>query len=605
MYFDGLEELPNSHPFAIIDNTGRIVYCNKNFSKNLDIQPGDSVKKINSDPEILQFLNGFINSNYSNITFDLVLNFGSYSPQVYQAAFEKILVWGNFLFSLSLTSLEERKLIEDRLNNLHNALEYGSVAVIITDEKGIINYSSKSFEIILKKSIENIFKHNLCEILAGFLTEKETAYLKFAIEHQKEWIKLISDISDNGELWFKELRLNPIKRSDIQSVSYILTANDITNYVLKNRLIRRSEERQKSIINNISDLLLIIKKIGEQIVFENANDNFYHVFNINKDKAFEHSLIEFIPIDLYDEIIDSLKKHESGKQFYTEFRYSLGRSNKEYVCKITATEDPYEKTTLFILSMSDITEQLLHEEKLKQAFHKEYQVNKLKTAFLANMSHEIRTPLNAIVGYSDLLEDEINDRKDESLQEIVNYLKEGVKRLLDLVDNIVEVSILESGETNLDLVKLNINQYLKNIFPNYEQKQSRTQVNIYLSDDHNEPLILADESKLKKVLDMIVDNAFKYNNRNGKIFVRIKSSEDLVRIEIEDTGIGIDPGKIEKILQPFMQETDEGYTRTYEGAGLGLTIAYRLTKLMGGRLDMQSKLEKGTLVYLTFQRAYR
>lgn len=604
--FRQLNELPSTKPLALVNLDGEVVYSNKSFNMAFGIEKGNRISKINSEPPLPHLLQGFYKSNYSSFHFDIFL-FGD-SPEQhrsYNVSIDRVFIENKELLFLVFTSTEEKKHIEEKINNLLNALEYGKVAVIITNEEGIIDYSSQSFEEVLGLGIERIYKFSLLQVLEPFLDEQEVAYLKYAISNKKEWIKLISGTGKSGEQWFKEIRLNPVTKNDAHSFNFILTANDITNYIMKNRISRRSEERQKSVINNISDLLLIAKKTDEQLIYENSNDNFHNVFSI--DSAFEKDvpLADLIPEELFIAINSAVENIFKVQEKYYQFKFSDQKNKREYICKLTCADDPYEKTTLFIVTLEDITEQLLQEIRLRDAYQKETQLNRLKTAFMANMSHEIRTPLNAIVGYSDLLEDEVNEVGDEGLKEITHYLKDGVKRLLNLVDNIVEVSILESGQADLDLVKLNINSFIQTLLPNYDRMCQSLNLTTHTNFDPEQPLIELDESKMKKILDMLIDNACKYNKRNGHVRIQTKSTDELVRIEIEDTGIGIDENKINQLLQPFMQEEEEGHKRNYEGAGLGLTIAYKLTQAMKGKLSIRSKPEKGTIIYLTFQRAYR
>lgn len=600
-----LEDLASTKPFAIVNLAGGIIYANQMLEKIFDLKKGDSIKSFNSEPNLYGFVCEFMESRYSNIYFDMIYINKDNEAEFYSIELDKFFIAETILIIIKFSSLEEKKLLEGRINNLHNALEYGNVAVIIMDNKGYINYSSYAFEGILKKNIEQLYKVHIADILQPYCNERELQFLEHAIHAKKDWIKLLSDLDENGILWYKELRLNPIKRSEGTNNNFVMVANDITSHIQNNRIIKRYAEKQKSIINNISDLLLILKKENNRLLFENANDNFYKVFEIDSQTANSRNLIEFIPVELYDNLSKAVLETTNSADEYKQFKYLHRISGREYFCKTTVTEDKYDKTKLFIISLSDVTEQLKHEEKLREAYQKEMQLNKLKSAFLANMSHEIRTPLNAVVGYSDLLEDEINEKKDNDLKDIVNYLKDGVKRLLDLVDNIMEVSILESGVLEVDLVKINVNSFIKNLLPDFQKRKNEKNIKLYFESDEKDSLILIDEAKLKKIFDMLIDNAYKYNKINGEIHIRITSNNDLVFFEIEDSGVGINEKKIENILRPFEQEEDDGYRRSYEGAGLGLTIAYRLTKLLNGRLDITSQIDKWTILKLTFQKTFR
>ncbi|MBI9073200.1 MAG: PAS domain S-box protein [Melioribacteraceae bacterium] len=598
--FKSLEELPNTKPLALVDIEGNIKFSNKSFENALKLTDGDNFSKLKSDPDLTSLVSELSHSKYSSFHTEFIVY--DSDNKVYHEHYldiERVLINLKEFFVVIFTSSKVFDRIENRLNNLHDALEYGNVPVIITDNEGIINYISKSFEEITGLNIENLYQNPITEAMKNFFSEDDIFVLEEAIKENKGFVKLISDLSENGEIWFKEVKLNPVQKSEDEEVSFILTAHDITSHILKNRIFRKSEQRQRSIINNISDLLLIIREEDNNYILENANDNFYNDFDIPKETAIENLINEFLPEELYDLFAESIQKF-SENESCIRFSFSDRSLKREFLCKLTKTSDPYNNNKLYILSLADITEQLLSEEKLKKAFEKETQLNKLKTAFLANMSHEIRTPLNAIVGYSDLLEDEIEDGEKESLQELAGFLKDGVKRLLKLVDNIVEVSILESGEQTFDLEKFNINYLVHNFYEASYSIVSRNNLQYLIELEEKPSYINIDELKFRKIMDMLVDNSVKYNKSGGKVILRTETVGDFVSIEIHDTGIGIEDHKIKEILEPFAQQEEEGYRRNYEGAGLGLTIAFKLTEQLNGMLNIKSKANEWTSIYLTF-----
>lgn len=216
------------------------------------------------------------------------------------------------------------------------------------------------------------------------------------------------------------------------------------------------------------------------------------------------------------------------------------------------------------------------------------------------MSHEIRTPLNAIIGYSELLEDDVQLKEYDSIAENTFFLKDGVKRLLKLVENIIEASIIESGELELEIEKTDINLIAKEIFENQKTKYENKKI-VFDSDFLNTELYCKiDKEKLAKILLMIIENAVKYNRENGIVLVQTCRKDSGAFIKISDTGIGIEQDKLSAILEPFTQDEDEGYKRRYEGAGLGLTIAYKLTLAMNGKFNITSQPNEGTAVILEF-----
>jgi len=594
---DNLKYFPEGKPVILTDLSGKTVYRNDKFADLF----GDSIDEIISDPGLKFLLKNLIENRYKNFNFEInAAKRGSPQMLPYKIDLEIVDIEEKSYFLILFTSYREREEIAARINNLNNALEYGDVPVMIVNEEKRITYASRAFEKILGKGLEKIYNAFLADILIEFLDEREEEKLETALREESVWQKTISDLSDSGELWYKELKLNPIKRGEFEETNFILTAHDITHHIVKNRLIKKSEQRQKLIIENISDPLLIIRREDEKLIFDDANDNFFVDFSLNKKNTKGEPLSEIIPSVLYSKVRMAIDRVKDYPEQQMQFRYSSSRNLREYLCKLSFAETLYEKTEMFIVSLMDITEQLKTEKMLRLAYEKETRLNKLKSAFLANMSHEIRTPLNAVVGYSDLLEDEIESQNFEDLDYLVKAMKDGVDRLLLLIDNIVEVSMLESGEYKLEFEKININELLKteadSLVPKLAQKSIALDLDLKEEISH----VYLDPNKLQKVLIEILDNAIKYNRENGIILIRSYENEYGVILEVTDTGIGIETDRIRDIVEPFSRVEEEGYRRRFEGAGLGFTIAYKITNLMNGKIEIDSMLNEGTTVRLIF-----
>ncbi len=597
--FKSLIETPETKPLALVAEGGRIQYCNRSFSNLFNLFEGESINKIQSEPSLSIFVNSLTVSKYSSFHFEIfLLQNLSTIPNNYYIDIDRVLVNDSQLMVFIFTSGSERRRIEDRINNLHNALEYGDVAVVITDDKGIVNYSSRSFDSLLNSSIEYIYNGFLPDILQTILSEKEVDDVKTAIKNKSEWISLITTVID-GKKYYKELKLNPVVKNYVDSVNFILTVNDITEYIEKNQIILQSAERQKLIINNISDPIVIIKRENNVYKFESANEAFFNDFIVtkealssNEDKYSEHPVYKFV--------IESIRELDNTKLLVNSKNFSDTNTSKKYISKVSYFEEEETGLRLYVTNFTDLTEQIKAEEQLRIAYEKEMQLNKLKSAFLANMSHEFRTPLNAIAGYSDLLEDDIKNKEYDYLSEYTTYLKEGVQRLVKLVDNILEISFLESGIDDLEKEPCSVNYLLRSIFNLHLPRIQENELVSELDLDNCEPYILSDENKIIKILDNLVDNSIKYNTKNGKVILKSSIEDETVLFHICDTGIGISASKLEKILKPFEQEDDLAHTRNYEGAGLGLTIAHRLTLKLGGEFIIKSTQDEGTNIQLRF-----
>jgi len=245
----------------------------------------------------------------------------------------------------------------------------------------------------------------------------------------------------------------------------------------------------------------------------------------------------------------------------------------------------------------NITEEKRVYELLKQEKEKVEELSNLKSNFLLNISHEIRTPLNTILGFSELLLSELEVYNNKELLDFVHSIKRGGLRLLNLMDNIIEISLIESSRSELQLEKVNILFLVEPILRSFDN--IAREKNIFVKTDFQTDFyITTDTRRLELVLRNIIDNAFKFTEKGGvtvttKIY--ITDGKKMGVVEILDTGIGISEKFMSKLFQPFAQEST-GLSREYEGIGLGLSLSKKLIELLNGRIEIESKLEKGTLV---------
>ena len=594
---DDIYQLPESNPLIIINNLCSIVYSNEPFKKifgNIDTQ---KFFDLNTEPDLRYLVTAFIESNYNNLQFDLFFQNETMDSNSFNVEAERINIYEIEYFVLIFKTVGEKAKLEEKINNLHNALEYGKIPVIITDEQGIVTYATTPFEKILKAGIEIFFKNSIIDALTFYLTNEDKRTLTESIRCKNEWTKTISCVDESTNISYYELKLNPVFQGEHDVVNFILTAHDITSYISKNLYIKKSERRLKSIINNISDLLFIIREKEGQHQFENANDNFCKTFSINKALSIKKNIDIVLCKELFDQIEDAIGKYNSSTESYIEFNYNR-IDGRAYGVKITSIEDQLEGEIIYIVSMKDITDQVLYQQQLKVAYEKEINLNKLKAAFLENMSHEIRTPLNAIVGYSEMIDDYIEEQDYNTIKDLIGSFKEVMYRVLNLYGNIVEVFQIDSGELELDMVNLNANQVLKSVYNKEIEKAKKKNLDFCLNLKDKDLNIKTDWVKFERIINSLVDNAIKYTDF-GEVIISSDIVSEKVQITISDTGRGIETNNIFMLYEPFVQG-EEVYTRKYEGAGLGLTIAYKLTILMGGKFDINSEENVGTNIILTF-----
>src|SRR4030066_2465672 len=229
------------------------------------------------------------------------------------------------------------------------------------------------------------------------------------------------------------------------------------------------------------------------------------------------------------------------------------------------------------------------------------ELDRLKSTFLANMSHELRTPMNAIIGYTELLLDRvdgsINEEQDKSLKRVAT----NARHLLQLINDVLDISKIEAGKVELEVKEIDLKWLIDSVTPTFEPLIRQRGLTLAVTIDEGVPLVYGDEDRLKQVFINLISNAIKFTHQGGitisaKLSERgIKSGETPIFAEIcvEDTGIGIKEGDIERIFDRFVQ-VDLTTIRQYEGTGLGLSIVRGLISLNQATIWVTSTYGKGS-----------
>jgi len=586
-----------SKPLLIVNTSGEVLFISESLRSVFSIKEGGNISLVDCDPKLDSLIRNFSSTPIKGFQFDLNHTLKDSSEVMFAADIQKVNINNQELYLILLTRNNEKSWIEDKINSLHNALEYGYVPVMITDGEGKIIYSTTSFEKIFDIEADAIFSNSVAAVFSPFLMNDQLTELKNSISNFTIWKAAISSLNENGNLKYWDVELNPVKMEGGKSYNFIITAHDISDYVQKNRVIKKSEERLKLFINNISDLLLIIREKKGVVYLENANDNFCQFFNFAKDKDFQKDINDFLHVPVINTVMH-IFNDLIGNTFVGIETVETPKGMREYYVKITAIDDLIEEEKLFIVNLNDITDQAKYEANLKRAYEKEMHLNKLKTALIENLSHEIRTPFNAIMGYSDIIDECVQSNDFETLTEVSFSLKDVLNRILNLFTNIVEVAHLESNEVTLEMAHSNYHDTLKTLYNKKLKEASLKALDFRIKLDPDEVLLNTDWMKFEKVILCILDNAIKYTDK-GCVEITSEHIDDYVVISISDTGRGMEQEEIERLLLPF-EQGEIVYNRDYEGLGLGLTIAYRLIQILGGKLEFQSEIKKGTTVKLYF-----
>jgi signal transduction histidine kinase/ligand-binding sensor domain-containing protein/CheY-like chemotaxis protein len=254
-----------------------------------------------------------------------------------------------------------------------------------------------------------------------------------------------------------------------------------------------------------------------------------------------------------------------------------------------------EKTNQQLENQQEILENVVHErtKDLEIAKNKAEESDLLKSAFLANMSHEIRTPMNAIIGFSNLLNDQDIER--EHKVELTNLIKKNSNSLLNLIDDIIDISKIEAGQLDLNEKACSVNQIFKDLLMEFEDNIiSNERVKLKVGDDllFNHLELKTDPYRLHQILKNLISNGLKFTE-SGIVEFGYRTGKDEIQFFVKDTGIGISQEQQDQIFTRF-NKIEDNKKKIYRGAGLGLTITKNLVEMMGGKIFVESELEKGS-----------
>lgn len=257
-----------------------------------------------------------------------------------------------------------------------------------------------------------------------------------------------------------------------------------------------------------------------------------------------------------------------------------------------------------ILSLEDINKKLgqaceacIINSDLFIAKEKAEESERLKSAFLANVSHEIRTPLNGIIGFSELFVAE--NATGEKREYYANTIRAKGMQLLNIVNDIIDISRIESGIFNIFKEDINLSEFASGIYNQYKSIYKNSVVKFEFHPDTilDDAVIESDRLKLKQVLVNLLENAFKFTS-TGSIVLGYRKISGHIEFFVNDTGIGVDEKSFKPIFKPFRQ-VELAHTRQYGGTGLGLSISKRIVEFLGGKMWLESELNIGSTFYFT------
>lgn len=336
-----------------------------------------------------------------------------------------------------------------------------------------------------------------------------------------------------------------------------------------------------------------------------ANRVFQELFGYSQEEAFGRDIDTLIASpEIFNEARGISEKVKQGETYEMETR----RKHKNgHLVDVSVLVTPIVISGQVIGGYGiyrDITEKKRTEKNLIEAKEKAEESDKLKSAFLSNMSHEIRTPMNAILGFSTLLSD--SEITESDRKEFIQIIRDRGNDLMRIIDDIIDVAKIESGQIKVEIRECQVNKLLENLhitLNEVRKKQLKDHIDLRFKPGTNdgEFSILTDGNRLRQVLTNLIENALKFTDDGfvefGYLFKESDTQEPVIEFYVTDSGIGI-PEESQTLIFERFRQVDDTHTRKYGGTGLGLTIVKNLVQLLGGEIKVRSSYHHGTTFYV-------
>lgn len=402
--------------------------------------------------------------------------------------------------------------------------------------------------------------------------------------NEEKAVEIIKAGADDYVLKQNLSRLGPAVRSAIDKMDL----NRKKNYAEKK--LKESEEKFSKIFH-FSPVPSCIVNFESGLIMD-VNESFCDFSGYSENEAIGSYIFDFGFFD--NELYEKEVKQKLFEKLNIK-NYELEVKTKNEDVKFVLTN--FLKITLddiryVIIKIVDITQRKIVEKELNNAKERAEEMNKLKTIFLTNLSHEFRTPLNGILGFSDMLANEIIHPEQKSYIEAIQV---SGRRLLDTFNDLIDLSVIESGKIQLKKEAVNLVNTTKKVFEQFEKNVSK-KLELIIDIKSENLMCRIDIAAYEKIIYKLLDNAVKFTHRGYVKLSLNKEEKDGVQfiiIRIADTGIGISPEDLEIVFDRFRQSS-EGLKRNYEGTGIGLSIAKRFVELLGGNIMVTSRVGEGS-----------
>lgn len=361
------------------------------------------------------------------------------------------------------------------------------------------------------------------------------------------------------------------------------------------RLVEKSEEKLRLMLKNSNDTFVLINEKAEQFY---VSDAAARATGFSVDELLGPIANTIYPEDL-DVVLSAWNEVLSKKEEVVRVQYRHRHRTKDYIWFEAVGQNFLDNPLInaVVVNVRDITAMKEFEQELIKAKEKAEESDRLKSAFLANMSHEIRTPMNGILGFTSLLKQAKGSIEEQ--REYINIIEKSGFRLLNIINDIIDISKIESGQMKLKIAPTNIDEQLKYLYDFFKPEAERKGLAFLLKKGlcAESSIINTDGEKIYAILTNLIKNAIKFTDK-GVIEVEYFCKDNNFEFLVRDTGIGIPKDRQAAIFERFVQ-ADISDKRAYQGAGLGLSITKAFVEMLGGKIWVESEEHVGSVFHFT------
>ena len=605
-HFDYILKFANDI-ILLIDNDLTIVEANDRaldfYQYTRDEFIGMKVERIRAPETLLQLQTALKNLNDNeSATFETIHMRKDNSTFPVEVSSRVVMIEGSKYYQTIGRDITERKRIENTLkeseDRFRKIFEESPFSMLMTGKDfGIIRANISFCKLIgyheeeLKSFTFRNFTHpeyidndeiSLLRLIAGELPVYHT---------EKRYIR-----KDGSIIWGSTtVSIIRDKNEDVQF--FLVMIEDITLQKKASAELDNSVSLLKAAFESTEDGLLVVDESGKTVQY---NQKFTEMWKIPREILLpgeDNKLLDYVKSELVDPetFLDNVKQLYS-KPDETSFDL-LEFRDKRYFERYSQPQKINGISVGRVWSFRDITKRKRTEADLISAKEKAEESDRLKTAFLHNVSHEIRTPMNAIIGFSTLLNEP--DLSEEERRQYIDIIFQSGGQLLSIINDIVDIANVESGQAKVNLTEFNLNSKLKKLNEQFSiiGKQNNIKINLSMSLPDDASVINTDSTKLIQILSNLISNSVKFT-KNGQIDFGYVLKDEFLEFFVIDTGIGIATEYHSRIFDRFFQ-IDNTVSRQYSGTGLGLSICKGYVDILGGVIKVESKSGKGTKFLFT------